>query len=54
MTKIENKLFFWLLQRWVKDKYYKVESRNGCLCLLPSSKYNVIIKSSMLMRNTNE
>lgn len=50
---LEHRLFYFLLGRNVKQNKWRIEMNNGCLYLLPRHEYDVVIKSSTLMRRSN-
>ena len=50
---MEQRLFFFLLRRWVRRNRWKVESLNGCYCLLHGFDFDIIIKSSTKLRVAN-
>lgn len=50
IRKAEHAVFYFLLERNIKQNRWRVDMPNGCLYLLPKYDVDVLIKTSKLMR----
>jgi len=50
MSRLEQLIFFKLLERYTQRNEWKLAMPNGLLCLLPNLDYDVVIKKSTIMR----